>query len=115
MGIYNTVNGLPENLVADAGNVSTSIGTFRIALNQQVNPGQDWLVIDYNTTSTIKSYSTNSLIPIGGVAAISPSTPNYAMWTATLPYGALPATFPTSSLALVASPPYPIIGIQLNP
>lgn len=115
LGIYSTVNGLPGNLILDAGSVSTTIGTYRIAVNQQVNPGQDWLVIDYNSTSTIKSYTTNALIPIGGVAAISPSTPNYAMWTASLAYGALPSSFPTSSLTLVASPPYPIIGIQLNP
>lgn len=116
VGVYTDVGGLPGSLLLDAGTSPLSIGTYNVSgLNAAVHPGQYWLVIDYSVNATIKSYSTNSLIPIGGVSSISPSTPNYAAWTASLAFGALPSTFPTSSLSLAAAPPFPIVGVHLNP
>jgi hypothetical protein len=44
MGIYDTVNGQPKNLVLDAGIVTTVMGTRELTISQSLSAGWYWLV-----------------------------------------------------------------------
>jgi len=69
LGIYNSTNGYPSTVLLDAGTVNTTAAStsYEITINQQLNQGFYWLVMN-----TLTAISTNHIVSTGNAASINP-------------------------------------------
>lgn len=123
-GIYADSNGAPGALVAgsDSGDqVATSgaAATFTPSAPLVLNEGWYWLALEAAATTTLPTLSAfaagygadnNALLGQDTLAHAIATTVQEAMGvSATLTYGALPATFPTAAYALVLGAAVPMV------
>lgn len=109
MGIYAHENGLPGARILDAGEVSAgSTGVKDIAVSQTLSAGIYWLTSVYAGTPTMRAAgfhtgiaSTPDLVAILGTGTVGTQDSRV---TASLTYGALPATFGSVTYAAGESP-----------
>lgn len=96
LGIYNSSGQGPTTLLLDAGEVDLSTtGVKEIVINQALTPGDYYLaVISNSTTAQLRRFSTGNMW-----AYLGWTSANYAYACnsvgSNLPYGVLPANFPT--------------------
>lgn len=93
LGIYDSVNGVPTNLVLDAGAFDTAgSGLKEIVTNQSLTPGWYYLVFVHDSGRTYRRYSVAEAIDSHGyVSGVDQN--KYLMYTRTFTTGALPTTF----------------------
>lgn len=116
LGIYaDNGNCYPGSLVLDAGTVDvTSTGAKTITINQALSANTlYWLVIVCAATPAIYCIPVAAVINIlGHPSALG--TAQHAGLYATLTYGALPGTFPTTGLTMITAAPIPCIFVRLS-
>lgn len=93
MGIYGTTNGLPDNLILDAGTSDASLlGAFEKVINQQLVPGLYWLGMasQVGVPAEVRALGAIGSKYIGHTA--NPLAINYKSYRVT---AAVPGAFPT--------------------
>jgi len=91
----------PDSLVLDAGagSSATSSSTITLSISQALTPGMlYWLVLLSDGAPTVRAGSANACIPIMGFAGATVTAMHTHLY-ATVSYGALPASFPTTLTA----------------
>lgn len=101
-GIYNnSSNGLPSNLLVDAGEMSSAtLGFKEGVINCALNIGWYWLAVNsFTTKPSITAASTffGSTHFLGFASPLSTSS-IYSYWQSGVSYGALPSNAPVSNL-----------------
>jgi hypothetical protein len=95
MGIYGTTNGVPDNLILDAGTSDASIlGAFEKNINQQLAPGLYWLVMasQVGVPAEVRALGSVGSKYVGHTA--NPLSTNFKSYRTTAGVsGALPASF----------------------
>lgn len=109
LGLYTNNNGMPDQLIADFGQVSTNGIAVRTitGLTQVLAPGWYWIVVGFSHTPAVRSFQAGEtalgwLMGWTAINATNPLTGIIGAWT----YSAnnLPSTFPTPSILATASP-----------
>lgn len=97
LGIYNTVNSLPDTLIVDAGTFDpTVLGAAEKAINVTLNPGLYWLGVvsqGGGTPANIRGLGSTSSQYIGHTT--NPLSNSYKSYRVDAISGALPANFGT--------------------
>lgn len=109
MGIYADLDGLPGGLVLDAGEVSAgSTGVKDISVSLTLDPGVYWLASVYAGTPTMRAAGFHTaaanLPDIAGILGIGTPGTFDTRVSASLTYGALPASFGAVTYAAGESP-----------
>ncbi len=105
IGIYMDDNNMyPKELLLDAGDVDISVGggggVLSVNINQILSADTIvWLCILADGTTTVRAFSSTSVIHPLGTSSILGTGWN-TQWAHTQTYGKLPATFPSSSPVL---------------
>ena len=117
LGIYDDVNGVPTNLILDAGTIAADSATDQtITINQILTPGLYYLAFVHNSaaTITIRAHNAYTCPHTCGFNATWNSTQNAGTVAANLTYSTLPSTFPTSGITLVSTSVVPAIFVRLS-
>ncbi len=106
LGIYDNVDGKPQNLIYDSGNISvTSTGLKRplLATDRPLRPGWYWLAFTTNgATATYSTLNTLGFQPWIGFTVTTVIRPT--LWFQIKAFAALPATATLSGNAFGGSP-----------
>lgn len=97
-GIYNDSNGAPGSLVVDGGALSTgTTGVKTATISTALTPGLYWLAVLFEAAPAVRSMGGTPTIVLG-FSSNSDTTIHQGV-EASQAYGALPSTFPASSLS----------------
>lgn len=116
LAIYDDVNGIPTNLILDAGTIAGDSATFQsININQTLTPGLYYLTFNHNSVATI----TFTSMPIGALLPTLGLSNNLAsasagMITSTLVYTTMPSTFTLTGISATNVTNVPIISVRLS-
>ena len=116
LGIYaDNGNCYPGTLLLDAGTVDvTATGAKTITINQVLAANTlYWLVIVCAATPAIYCIPVAGVINVLGHSNALGTAQNAGLY-ATLTYGVLPSTFPTSGLTMITAAPIPAIFVRLS-
>lgn len=117
LGIYDDVNGVPTNLILDAGTIAADSATAQtIKISQVLTPGLYYLTFVHNSTATItvRAHFAYTHPQICGFNASWNLTQNAGSIAATFTYGTLPSTFPTTAIAPITGSVVPAIFVRLS-
>ena len=115
LGIYADSDLYPGSLVLDAGTIDvTSTGAKTITISQALSANTlYWLVIVCAATPAIYCFPVDAVINVLGTSNALGTAQNAGLY-ATLTYGALPGTFPTTGLTMIMAAPIPCIFVRLS-
>lgn len=116
IGIYDDVNGVPTNLILDAGTIAGDSASFQsITINQTLTPGLYWLTCLHNSGSGIifRAVAAAQITCVTGVPSTLGSGTIGGVITSTQAYGTLPAIFSTTAIAVSVLTPA-IISVRLS-
>lgn len=111
LGIYDTQNGLPTNLVLDAGTIDgTVVATPEIVINKPLAPGLYWLcaVSQNGVAGDVRALGAASVPYVAHTA--NPGATNYRSYRVDAVNGALPSTF--GAPVADGSAPRPVVRIS---
>jgi hypothetical protein len=117
LGIYDDVNGIPTNLISDAGTIAGDSATFQsITINQTLSPGLYHLVSFHNSSSSItfRTIPSTSVSPVYGIPSTLGATTLAGTISATQTYGAMPNPFSTTAIAIQSSASVQLISVRLS-
>lgn len=114
MAVYTAVNGVPATLVADGGSLAVSgTGMKTSTISASLAPGMYYLAVVLDGTETVASVgaTTGGTMHYNGVTAFIAAD---AQMTASMTFGAFPATAFTGAMGSVAyaSAATPVIGLR---
>lgn len=100
LGVYSDSNGVPTNLVFDAGTVGTSVSNtlYQIIINQSLTAGVYWLVFIVQTLPTTSNYRSCAVSYIQIGAASTAGAGQAIGWSEGAAAGALASTVSPSTL-----------------
>lgn len=105
LGLYNSSNCIPTNLIEDYGTVpGDSLGVKTIEISQTLSPGLYFIALNHNST-TVMGFRCTSWQSIPNVlGSTSTFGTDYVSTSITSPltYTTMPSTFPTSGMAATA-------------
>jgi len=117
LGIYDDVNGVPTNLILDAGTIAADSATAQtIAISQVLTPGLYYLTFVHNSaaTITVRAHFAYTHPQVCGFNATWSSLQNAGAIGATFTYGTLKSTFPTSGISHITGSVVPAIFVRLS-
>jgi len=105
LGIYRDLNGAPDALVLDAGNVSAAAtGLKTIVISQALTPGWYWLIgLASDTPAVRATTAAGGFRMLGGTSGTDVTT--HVGWSVAQAYGALPNPFTGGGALLVGNAP----------
>jgi hypothetical protein len=105
LGLYTYNNGYPDQLLIDAGTVSTAgIAAVAATISQALIPGQRYFAVAvFDGTPTLRAITVNQADPDLGFPATIGATMQVGFHSA-LTFGALPGTFPATPTMLTGVP-----------
>lgn len=95
LGIYDSLNSIPNALVLDAGTILADSATVQaITINQVLTPGLYWLVMVTNSlvSPTLRTIPAASCSPVCGAPSTFGAAATTSKYTRAFPYAALPAS-----------------------
>lgn len=117
LGLYDSVNTIPTNLIADYGTVpGDTLGVKTIIISQTLTPGLYFIALNHNSTGNIfiRSVSNDASPPVLGLPATFGTTLMANSITSNLTYTTMPSTFTTSGMAASGASYTPDIRVRLS-
>ena len=102
LGLYDSSNCIPTNLIADYETVpADSLGIKIIEISQTLTPGLYFIALNHNSTTAMgfRSVPSDACPPVLGLPATFGTTYSANYITSPLTYTTMPSTFPTSGMA----------------
>ena len=116
LGLYDSVNNIPTNLIADYGTVpGDSLGVKTIVISQTLSPGLYFIALNHNSTGNIfiRSVANDSTPNVLGLPATFGTTLCANSITSNLTYTTMPSTFTTSGMAAIGAGYTPDVRVRL--
>ena len=102
LGLYTNLNGMPDQLIVDAGAVDTSaVGIIEASFSPIALPGWCWVAVVLNAAATLRISASNNNGWLLGIANLASSAKGLE---AAFTYGALPTTAPAPTVFSTGCP-----------